>query len=151
MQRTQDEIAFKYVFYLFNWFHSCQLYLWQPPMLNRSPFSRRGHEGTYTPSVTDSDISFVSSGRQSVDRMLPSFYDMDVPRLSVSSEYEANRCSFATSSSSDKQSIDLGSSYTAFSSSSLESGRTSCSLQSQVSTQTTLPTRTKSVFIYLNI
>ncbi|VVB01466.1 unnamed protein product [Arabis nemorensis] len=107
MQRTQDEIAFK------------------------SPFSRRGHEGTYTPSVTDSDISFVSSGRHSVDRMFPSFYDMDVPRLSVSSEYEANRCSFATSSSPDKQSIDLGSSYTAFSSSSLESGRTSCSLQSQ--------------------
>lgn len=104
-------------------------------MLNRSPFMRKGYEGTYQPSMTESDISFVSSGRPSVDIMFPSFYDnVDVPRLSLSSEYDENRISFATSSSSDKQSIDLGSSYAAFSSSSQESGRQSCSLSSQVST-----------------
>ncbi|KAF8108624.1 hypothetical protein N665_0106s0026 [Sinapis alba] len=90
---------------------------------------KRGYEGRYQPSMTDSDISFVSSGRPSVDLMFPSFDDhIDVPRLSLNSDYEENRFSFATSSSSDKQSIDLGSSYTAFSSS---SGRPSCSLSSQ--------------------
>ncbi|CAA7054247.1 unnamed protein product, partial [Microthlaspi erraticum] len=108
MQRTHDEIEIK------------------------SPFMRKGYEGTYQPSMTESDISFVSSGRPSVDIMFPSFYDnVDVPRLSLSSEYDENRISFATSSSSDKQSIDLGSSYAAFSSSSQESGRQSCSLSSQ--------------------
>ncbi|KAH0914641.1 hypothetical protein HID58_029087 [Brassica napus] len=95
----------------------------------KSPFMRRGYEGRYQPSMTDSDISFVSSGRPSVDLMFPSFDDhIEVPRLSVNSDYEENRISFATSSSSDKQSIDLGSSYTAFSSS---SGRPSCSLSTQ--------------------
>ncbi|ESQ44536.1 hypothetical protein EUTSA_v10003492mg [Eutrema salsugineum] len=103
MQRTQEEIEIK-----------------------------RGYEGTYQPSITDSDISYVSSGRPSVDLMFPSFYDnVDNPRLSLSSDFEENRISFATSCSSDKQSIDLGSSYAAFSSSSLESGRQSCSLSSQ--------------------
>lgn len=90
---------------------------------------RRGYEGRYQPSMTDSDISFVSSGRPSVDLMFPSFDDhLDVPRFSLTSDYEENSISF---SSSNKQSIDLGSSYTAFSSS---SGRPSCSLSSQVST-----------------
>ncbi|KAL0669465.1 hypothetical protein Bca4012_032169 [Brassica carinata] len=95
--------------------------------LLRSPFTRRGYEGTYQASMMDSDISFVSSGRPSVDLMFPSFHDhVDVPRLSLNSEYEENRISIATSCSSDKQSIDIGSSYAAFSSSSL-----SCSLSSQ--------------------
>ncbi|CAN8323647.1 unnamed protein product [Cochlearia groenlandica] len=95
----------------------------------KSPFMRRGYEGTYQPSLTESDISFVTSERPSVDIMFPSFYDnMDVPQLSLTSEYEENRTSLATSSSSDKQSIDIGSSYTAFSSSSRESGGQSCSL-----------------------
>ncbi|KAL1190483.1 U-box domain-containing protein 35 [Cardamine amara subsp. amara] len=78
--------------------------------------------GTYPASVTDSDLSFVSSDRPSVDWMFPT------PRLSVSSDFEDNRCSFATTStstSSEKQSIDLCSSYSAFSSSSQESGRLS--------------------------
>ncbi|XP_056847563.1 U-box domain-containing protein 35 [Raphanus sativus] len=87
---------------------------------------KRGYEGRYQPSMTDSDISFVSSGRPSVDLMFPSFDDhLDVPRFSLTSDYEENSISF---SSSNKQSIDLGSSYTAFSSS---SGRPSCSLSSQ--------------------
>ncbi|CAL9224839.1 unnamed protein product [Arabidopsis halleri] len=91
---------------------------------------KRGYEGVYQPSITDSDISFVSSGRPSVDQMFPSLYDnVDVPRLSVSSEYGENRFSFATSYS--KQSIDLGSPYAPNSSSSLENGRQSFSLQSQ--------------------
>ncbi|XP_019092550.1 PREDICTED: U-box domain-containing protein 35-like isoform X1 [Camelina sativa] len=93
VQSTQDEIEIKY------------------------PYLRKG---TYQASVTDSDLSIVSSDRPSMDWMLPT------PRLSVSSEFEDNRCSFATSScSSEKQSIDLGSTYSAFSSSSQESGRLS--------------------------
>ena len=103
-------------------------------MLIRSPFMRRGYEGTYQPSMMDSDISFVSSGRPSVDLMFPSFHDhAAVPHLSLISDYEENRISYATSCSSDKQSIDIGSSYAAFSSSSLGSGRQSCSLSRQVS------------------
>ncbi|KAG5400148.1 hypothetical protein IGI04_014755 [Brassica rapa subsp. trilocularis] len=108
MQRTHDEIEIK------------------------SPFMRRGYEGTYQPSMMDSDISFVSSGRPSVDLMFPSFHDhAAVPHLSLISDYEENRISYATSCSSDKQSIDIGSSYAAFSSSSLGSGRQSCSLSRQ--------------------
>ncbi|KAL1223017.1 U-box domain-containing protein 35 [Cardamine amara subsp. amara] len=100
----------------------------------KSPFSRRGREGTYQPSMTDSDISFVSSGRPSIDHMFPSLYDnVDVSRLSISSEYEEHRSSSATSSySPGNHSIDLGSSYGAFSSSSLESGRVSCSSQDEM-------------------
>ncbi|KAF8118979.1 hypothetical protein N665_0001s0037 [Sinapis alba] len=99
-QRTQDEIEIKY----------------------KSP---RGFDQA---SVTDSDISFVSSDRPSVDWMFPT------PRVSVCSEFEDNRCSFATSScSSEKQSVDLGSSYSAFSPSSQESARLSTwSLQDDV-------------------
>ncbi|CAA7057916.1 unnamed protein product [Microthlaspi erraticum] len=84
----------------------------------KSPsFMRRGYDKA---SVTDSDISFVSSDRPSMDWMFPT------PRHSVSSEFEENRCSFATSScSSEKQSVDFGSSYSAFSTSSQESGRLS--------------------------
>lgn len=108
--------------------------LWKPLMLIRSPFTRREFEGKYQPSMMDSDISFVSSGRPSVDIMFPSFHDnVDLPRLSLNSEYEESRISFVTSCSSDKQSIDIGSSYASFSSNSLESGRQSCSLSSQVS------------------
>lgn len=118
-------------------------------MLIRSPFTRRGYEGTYQASMMDSDISFVSSGRPSVDLMFPSFHDhVDVPRLSLNSEYEENRISIATSCSSDKQSIDIGSSYAAFSSSSLGSGRQSCSLSSQVSLLSPLIAHDK-VFFHL--
>ncbi|KAF3508974.1 hypothetical protein F2Q69_00004371 [Brassica cretica] len=78
--------------------------------------SQRGFDQA---SVTDSDISFVSSDRPSVDIMFPT-----PSRLAIYSEFEDNRSSFATSScSSEKQSVDLGSSYSAFSPSSQESGR----------------------------
>ena len=122
-------------------------------MLIRSPFMRRGYEGTYQPSMMDSDISFVSSGRPSVDLMFPSFHDhAAVPHLSLISDYEENRISYATSCSSDKQSIDIGSSYAAFSSSSLGSGRQSCSLSRQVSLFSPLSTYLHmiSFFICLN-
>ncbi|KAL0885152.1 hypothetical protein Bca101_009134 [Brassica carinata] len=80
--------------------------------------SQRGFDQA---SVTDSDISLVSSSdRPSVDLMSPA------PRLSICSEFEDNRCSFATSScSSEKQSVDMGSPYSAFSPSSQESVRLS--------------------------
>lgn len=42
--------------------------------LNRSPF-RRASAPKYEASVTDSDISFVSSGRPVIDRMFRSFHD----------------------------------------------------------------------------
>ncbi|KAL6965289.1 hypothetical protein U1Q18_036344 [Sarracenia purpurea var. burkii] len=45
---------------------------------NRSPFThRKGVNGKphVVPSLPDTDISFVSSGRTSVDRMFPSFYE----------------------------------------------------------------------------
>ncbi|KDP33410.1 hypothetical protein JCGZ_06981 [Jatropha curcas] len=51
----------------------------------RSPFTRRGVNGkSYGElSVPDTDISFVSSGRPSVDRMFPAFYDaLDIGRTS---------------------------------------------------------------------
>ncbi|XP_031268174.1 U-box domain-containing protein 52-like [Pistacia vera] len=60
----------------------------------RSPFGRASAP-KYEPSITDSDISFVSSGRPSIDRMFPSFndpvpldYGMD-SRFSNSSELYA--------------------------------------------------------------
>ncbi|KAG7583577.1 Protein kinase domain [Arabidopsis suecica] len=104
VERTQDEIEIK------------------------CPYLRKEYDqGTYQASVADSDLSFMSSDRPSVDWFFPT------SRLSVSSEFEDNRDSFATSSSSsDKQSIDLGSSYSAFSTSSQESGRlSSLSMHSQ--------------------
>ncbi|CAH2079497.1 unnamed protein product [Thlaspi arvense] len=126
MQRTHDEIEIN-----FN-FRQPTMVMLTNNTLNRSPFMRRGYEGTYQPSMTDSDISFVGSGRPSVDLMFPSFSDnVDVPRVSLSSEYDENRLSSTISITSDKQSIDLGSSYAAFSSSSLESGRQSFTLSSQ--------------------
>ncbi|EEF44126.1 U-box domain-containing protein 35 [Ricinus communis] len=44
----------------------------------RSPFTRRGLNGkSYGElSIPDTDISFVSSGRPSIDRMFPAFYDV---------------------------------------------------------------------------
>ncbi|KAK7251468.1 hypothetical protein RIF29_34699 [Crotalaria pallida] len=79
----------------------------------KSPFARPGKSyRRYESSLPDSDISFVSSGRPSVDRMFPSFYDeMDstmTPRLSSSSDYDmrsfgssfsnANQCEYSFSS-----------------------------------------------------
>ncbi|OAY53490.1 U-box domain-containing protein 35 isoform X2 [Manihot esculenta] len=43
----------------------------------RSPFTRKGNTKSYGElCVPDTDISFVSSGRPSVDRMFPAFYDV---------------------------------------------------------------------------
>ncbi|KAG5226246.1 U-box domain-containing protein [Salix suchowensis] len=82
---------------------------------------KRGGLARYEP-VSDSDISFVSSGRPSTDRMFPAFHDVletgMVPRLSNSSDYDYR--SFGSSNSGNK-SIDVGSQYN-FSSTSEESG-----------------------------
>ncbi|GAB4854085.1 hypothetical protein Ancab_022667 [Ancistrocladus abbreviatus] len=59
----------------------------------RSPFTRGGrhpHVKSYGDLLSDTDISFVSSGRPSVDRMFPPLYDNDSGRtpnrLSTSSD-----------------------------------------------------------------
>ncbi|KAF9661939.1 hypothetical protein SADUNF_Sadunf18G0001200 [Salix dunnii] len=64
---------------------------------NRSPFTRRGLNGkSYGElSVPDSDISFVSSGRASIDNIFPPFYDntetsRTPPRLSNISDLDSN-------------------------------------------------------------
>ncbi|GAU30951.1 hypothetical protein TSUD_143990, partial [Trifolium subterraneum] len=89
-----------------------------------SPFNRRGHKA-YESSLHDSDISFVSSGRPSIDRIFPSLYNIDdldttsissgIPniRLSGGSDFDAIS-SFASSSSGGgggggQNSIDLSS------------------------------------------
>ncbi|KAH0865720.1 hypothetical protein HID58_082931 [Brassica napus] len=47
---------------------------------NRSPFTRRGNGRSYGElSVPESDISFVSSGRASIDRIFPNLYDNSDP------------------------------------------------------------------------
>lgn len=73
---------------------------------NRSPFTRPGRpiHRSFESSIPDSDISFVSSGRPSVDRMFPSLYEeMDSgisSRLSSSSDYDLK--SFGSSYSNAK-------------------------------------------------
>lgn len=66
---------------------------------NRSPFSRGGR-GVNTKSYgdlmfPDSDISFVSSGRPSTDRMSPSIYDYldstKTPRMTHEDHYYMDR------------------------------------------------------------
>ncbi|KAH9805556.1 protein kinase domain-containing protein [Citrus sinensis] len=95
----------------------------------KSPFLRgKGSIPKYEPSLPESDISFVSSGRPSTDRMI---YDMDfgmTPWLPTGSDYESS--SFV-SLQSGSRSIDGNSSPDEFSSYSQESGRTSSSSQSQ--------------------
>ncbi|KAI3981989.1 hypothetical protein MKX01_018895 [Papaver californicum] len=85
----------------------------------RSPFGRaggRGHpERSYGEiSNPDTDISYVSSGRPSTDRMFPSLYDnfdpvRTPPRLSNSSEFDGRR-SFESLRMGGPRSIDLQSS-----------------------------------------
>lgn len=64
---------------------------WTCLLINRSPFLRKGtnNKSFGDLSFPDNDISFVSSGRQSVDRMFPSLYDhvetAKTPRLSSAS------------------------------------------------------------------
>lgn len=78
--------------------------------MNRSPFTRPGRGNCrYESTIPDSDISFVSSGRPSVDRLFPSMYDdMDSgmnTRLSTGSDFDVR--SFGSSFSGAK-SIDHG-------------------------------------------
>lgn len=80
--------------------------------MDRSPFSRSGRSHiSYVSSAPESDISFVSSARPSVDRLFPSLYDdLDAgiaPRLSTGSDF-GGRLSFASSFSSGPKSIDMG-------------------------------------------
>ncbi|XVE71429.1 hypothetical protein DITRI_Ditri10aG0149300 [Diplodiscus trichospermus] len=64
----------------------------------RSPFTRRGLHGKSYPELAmpdTTDISFVSSGRPSVDRLFPAFHDNQeiirtAPRLSSVSDVESN-------------------------------------------------------------
>ncbi|XP_057739406.1 U-box domain-containing protein 35-like [Arachis stenosperma] len=63
----------------------------------RSPFTRKGYHDRYTEhSAPDLDISFVSNGRPSSERMVPSFYTAETttsysnPRFSYSSEPDTN-------------------------------------------------------------
>lgn len=74
----------------------------------RSPFTRAGK--TYEPSkFQDSDISFVSSGRPSVERMFPTLYEDQDSASGIAlgrfSDYDG-RNSFASSYSSQSQGID---------------------------------------------
>ncbi|MCH98700.1 U-box domain-containing protein 35-like, partial [Trifolium medium] len=77
-----------------------------------SPFTRgaRPTHRSYESTIPESDISFVSSGRPSVDRMFPSLYEeMDsgsgiTPRLSGGSDYDVR--SFGSSFSGGAKSID---------------------------------------------
>ncbi|KAL9361738.1 hypothetical protein Peur_044523 [Populus x canadensis] len=111
----------------------------QEDMEIKSPFTRRGGIAKYEPSIPDSDISFVSSGRPSIDHTFPAIYDAFetgmtprlsnafetgmTPRLSNGSDYDYR--SFGSLYSGNK-SIDASSQYN-FSSTSQESGNTSWS------------------------
>lgn len=104
---------------------------------NRSPFTRHNRDSMnkpYEPYMPDTDISFVSSGRTSVDRLFPSFYEnlesgLTTPRLSTSSDYDFGN--FGSSLSGNKQLDMLHSQFDHYSSSSSESGKLSSSSSSQ--------------------
>ncbi|XP_020553494.1 U-box domain-containing protein 35 isoform X2 [Sesamum indicum] len=92
----------------------------------KSPFTRgKANRSFGELSMTDSDISFVSSGRPSSDRMMSALEQdmMMAPRLSSSSDTE-NRLSFG---SPFARSSDANSSFGVYSSSSNESGNFSWS------------------------
>ncbi|KAM7265387.1 hypothetical protein ACFE04_003070 [Oxalis oulophora] len=98
----------------------------------RSPFTRRGMNGkSYGEiSMPDTDISFVSSGRPSIDRIFPSMYENSdpggggrtPPRLSNFSDFDDNQ-SFE-SMAFGRRSLDIMSPRE-FSSASMESERIS--------------------------
>ncbi|XP_034203569.1 U-box domain-containing protein 52-like [Prunus dulcis] len=82
-------------------------------MRKQQPRGRASMNNSYDHSPESTDISFVSSGRPSIDRMF-------TPRKSISPEFD-NRSS--ASSYSRRQFIDKSSSPQDFSSSSMESGK----------------------------
>ncbi|CAL9233790.1 unnamed protein product [Arabidopsis halleri] len=100
----------------------------------RSPFTRRGNGKSYGDlSVPESDISFISSGRPSIDRIFPSLYDNNDPnrtpsRLSNFSDMDYSS-SLDQSSNYGRRSVDMNSP-TDFSTGSLESERFSSASQS---------------------
>lgn len=105
--------------------------------MDRSPFTRGGRSSykPYESSIPDSDISFVSSGRPSIERMLPSMFD-DLepgmaPRLSNSSDFDGRS---SESSFSGARSIDMNYSQGDFSFSSQDSGGSSSRLSLSVRT-----------------
>lgn len=88
----------------------------------RSPFTRKGYSTKSYSELPDTDISYVSSGRPSIDRIFPSFYD--------STEYSsASRTPPRLSSTSD---LDMGMGFGSmgFSFESLNFGRKSIDITS---------------------
>ncbi|KAL5537614.1 hypothetical protein UlMin_035622 [Ulmus minor] len=78
----------------------------------RSPFTRRNGKTSGEGSLPDSDLSFVSSGRASVDRLFPYLYEnsdsgRNTPRISSSTEMDLNN-SFE-SVNFGRRSMDTGS------------------------------------------
>ena len=87
----------------------------------RSPFTRATASINKSYELSpETDISFVSSGRPSVDKLFPSFYDglESGPRSSISSDMDTIS---STSSYSGHKFIDMNSLQHEFSSSSIES------------------------------
>ncbi|CAL1385308.1 unnamed protein product [Linum trigynum] len=85
----------------------------------RSPLTRKGMNAKSYGDINlaETDISFVSSGRPSVDRMFPAFYDNNSnpdpgrpPRLSNLSEFENDLNSFESSMQPGRRSLDITSS-----------------------------------------
>ncbi|XAR59975.1 Non-specific serine/threonine protein kinase [Bertholletia excelsa] len=104
-----------------------------------SPFARSGRLNTkmcrdQSFAESDTDISFVSSGRPSSDRTPVSFYDYQdsgrTPRLSTSSDRSFGSIHMATPKSMECNTIDYSNVHD-FSMSSLDSGLTSSSSHSQ--------------------
>ncbi|CAN6721301.1 unnamed protein product [Malus baccata var. baccata] len=99
----------------------------------RSPFTRKGPNGkSYADlPMPDTDISFVSSGRPSIDRIFPAFYNENLdsgrvtpPRMSNSTEIDLNH-SFESMQYFGRRSVDVSSSPPTFSSVSQDSDRLS--------------------------
>ncbi|XP_050366518.1 U-box domain-containing protein 52 [Argentina anserina] len=105
----------------------------------RSPFTRKGPNGKSYPELPmpDSDISYVSSGRPSIDRIFPTYYDAfdsgkaTPPRMSNSTEIDMNH-SFESLTYHGRKSLDITSSPPTFSSISQESDRLSSASQTMV-------------------
>ncbi|KAH0993587.1 hypothetical protein GBA52_005070 [Prunus armeniaca] len=92
-----------------------------PASCYMSPFTRATASNNKSYELSsETDISFVSSGRPSVDKLFPSFYDglESGPRSSISSDMDTIS---STSSYSGHKFIDMNSLQHEFSSSSIES------------------------------
>ncbi|KAM6570584.1 hypothetical protein CsatB_018569 [Cannabis sativa] len=107
------------------------LYHQPDEMEMRSPFTRGKHSMNKSYELSqDTDISYVTSGRPSIDRLFPSIHETsdqqgNSPRFSTSSDFDVLR-NFSSSLSGHK-SIDLSSSHYEFSNHSNESGNSNSS------------------------